>query len=112
MKHELFNLLTRDKRLRRATLKALRLVMVDGRTWREASHATGVHESTILRARARIMPDDLGFTKNPEVLANRYDFIAVSLYEGQAKYPGEIGAIVEYTSPTRTKATIKQRIVC
>lgn len=51
-----FNSVTSLLRNRSAgkTLDALRLVLVDGKSWKQAQAATGVHASTILRAMRKI----------------------------------------------------------
>jgi hypothetical protein len=41
-------------RLRESTYKALKMVLVDGRNWRDVERATGVARSTIYRSLTRI----------------------------------------------------------
>jgi transposase-like protein len=54
MKESYLQKLKQQYRLRDKTYKALKLVLVDGRSWRDAERTTGVARSTIFRSLQRI----------------------------------------------------------
>jgi hypothetical protein len=77
-------------RMSRRTRRALRMVLVDGRTWRAAASRCSVAQSTILRAMRRIW-------EAPPVQADPpAGAVPVSAYASSTPtVPGEVAAIVQ-----------------
>ncbi len=88
MTPEQFSAATEGKRLTSKVRRALRMVMVEGRTWRDAAHKTGVHESSIMRAKAKL--NNIGQLPVIEVPKGARWFDATSY---TPMYPNELGTI-------------------
>ena len=89
MTPEQFQAACNGKRLTAKVRKALRMVLVEGSTWREAAYKTGVHESSIMRAKARL--NQVGQSPVINVPPDSSWLPATSY---QPAYDGELGSIV------------------
>ena len=89
MTPEQFQAACHGKRLTAKVRKALRMVLVEGTTWREAAHKAGVHESSIMRAKARL--NQVG--QSPVItVPPQAEWLPATSY--QTAYDGELGSIV------------------
>lgn len=103
MTPEQFEAACQGKRFARNIKRALRLVLVDGETWRHAARRCGTYESSIQRAKARLLDN------SDDIIRLGADERLV-LPPGYAPaMPGEVAAIVQLTGPGR--AVVKRRIV-
>lgn len=89
MTPEQFQAACHGKRLTAKVRKALRMILVEGKTWREAAYKCGVHESSIMRAKARL--NNVGQSPVIEVPRDAAWLPATSY---QTAYDGELGSIV------------------